>query len=149
MQPREERWYGSKGVYFPGTGEHWFPHKGISRAVVQEGQLNFSSTEDAMIWLSKTPGFVRRIYRNDGLCVWYSLFPARNQLSCDVFQIYINGTKPSNLPGAEDSKIAVSPLEGIPESTKAPLISPEDSNKVLGSTMAPSETGFTRLQKMV
>src|SRR5207247_1891078 len=31
MWPRNERWYGSLGVYFPGDGRHWEEHHGITR----------------------------------------------------------------------------------------------------------------------
>lgn len=123
LWPRIERWNGSFGGYFPGMGTHWFPHHGVFRCVVDEGQLNFSSTAKALRWLSKTPGYVRRYYRNDGLSIWV----ARNgpTLGVEVYQIYINGSKPSKLTGASDEKIFVVPLESISEKTCAPADSPD------------------------
>src|SRR4051812_45790833 len=43
MWPRDARWYGSLGIYFPGDGRHWHEHHGITRGVVQEGQQHFGS----------------------------------------------------------------------------------------------------------
>jgi hypothetical protein len=52
MWPREERWYGSLGLYFPGPGDHWQNHKGITRGVVEEGQQRFETTDEARKWLA-------------------------------------------------------------------------------------------------
>jgi len=125
MWPRKERWNGSMGLYFPGPGEHWIANHGITRCVAEEGQLNFSSLEKAMTWLSEKPGHVSRIYRNDGLSVWLSKVPERRQLGVDVFQIYINGHMPTQLAGAQDDKIQIVAKEPIPQVTKAPA----DSNE--------------------
>jgi hypothetical protein len=117
--PRPERWDGSFGLYFPGPGNHWFPHHGITRCVADEGQLNFSTVQMAQEWLSQTPAFEPRIYRNDGLVVWVN----KNQcLGIDIYQIYINGKKPKSLAGAQDDKIRIESKQPISPTTSAPEI---------------------------
>lgn len=39
MCPRQERWYGLNGLYFPGGGSHWWPHHRISRCMAEEGAM--------------------------------------------------------------------------------------------------------------
>src|SRR5579864_9515705 len=39
--PRDERWYGSFGAYYPGPGSHWRSNHGITRGVLEEGQMHF------------------------------------------------------------------------------------------------------------
>ena len=110
MWPRNERWYGSLGVYFPGDGRHWEEHHGITRGVVQEGQQHFDSVEAAMAWISKPEQkWMPYVYRNDGLMVGWTKVLQREQLNVDVWQILINGKKPTSLPGATDAAIRVSP----------------------------------------
>jgi hypothetical protein len=117
MRPRDERWNGSMGLYSPGAGGHWREHEGVRFCVAEEGQMNFSSQRKAMAWLSETPAFSPRIYRNDGLTVWVH----KNQsLGVDVFQVYINGRKPRGLPGARDEDIVVVGKEPLPDTTRAP-----------------------------
>jgi len=90
MGPRKVRWFGSMGIYYPGPGNHWTEHNGISRGVVQEGQQHFATSEDALVWL-KSPSRRDCIYRNDGLVVCYSKNLPRRQINVDVWQIYIGG----------------------------------------------------------
>lgn len=108
MWPRAERWDGSLGVYYPGPGRHWQEHHGITRGVVQEGQQQFDSLEKAVDWISKQQ-WMPYVYRNDGLVVGWGKVPDREQLNVDVWQIMINGKKPTTLPGATDAAIRVSP----------------------------------------
>ena len=113
MWPRHERWYGSLGVYYPGPGRHWKEHHGITRGVLQEGQHHFDSVEAAMEWIGKQT-WMPAVYRNDGLMVAWGKVPDREQLNVDVWQIMVNGEKPTTLPGATDSAIRVSavPADG-------------------------------------
>jgi hypothetical protein len=127
MWPRHERWNGSIGAYFPGPGAHWFPHRGIYRCVVDEGQLNFSSIAKASEFLSKTPAMVPRIYRNDGLTIWIS--KNGGTLGVDVYQVYINGKKPVKLPGAQDAQIEVVSEAIVPAISKAPEDSSDFNDK--------------------
>ncbi len=106
MWPRGERWHGSLGIYFPGPGDHWQPHKGISRGVVQEGQQHFKTVAEAVEWLGKDH-WNPLVYRSDGLAVGWRKELSRKQLSVDVWQIYIAGKKPSQLPESHDEQIVV------------------------------------------
>ena len=108
MWPRAERWYGSLGIYYPGPGRHWAEHNGITRGVVEEGQQHFDSVEAAVDWIRKRQ-WMPHAYRNDGLVVGWTKIPAREQLNVDVWQIMINGKKPTSLPGASDAAVQVSP----------------------------------------
>jgi hypothetical protein len=108
MIPRKTRWLGSLGVYFPGPGHHWDDHKGISRAVVQEGQQHFQTIDQALAWIASQKKWIPVVYRNDGLLVGWSKEPERKQLNVEVWQLLVAGAKPSTLPGAEDQRISVS-----------------------------------------
>jgi hypothetical protein len=90
MQRRKQRWYGSMGIYYPGPGNHWAEHNGISRGVLQEGQQHFDTTEEALEWL-KMPMQYNCVYNKNGLVVCYSKNLSRRQLNVDVWQIFIGG----------------------------------------------------------
>jgi hypothetical protein len=106
MVPRDKRWYGSLGLYFPGPGNHWKPNNGITRGVVEEGQQHFKTVDEAMKWINEHL-WMPLVYRNDGLAVGWRKVPERSQLNVDVWQIYIDGKKPTALPGSADEKIIV------------------------------------------
>jgi hypothetical protein len=106
MWPRDDRWYGSLGLYFPGPGEHWKNHKDITRGVVEEGQQHFKTAEEALKWLGERK-WMPYVYRDDGLVVGWSKTPARRQLNVEVWQILINGKKPVKLRASQDDKIKV------------------------------------------
>jgi len=103
MDPRAKRWFGSLGLYYPGPGDHWEDHNGITRGVLEEGQRHFSSTDEAIAWLRYNNQ--SNLWTDDGLVVSFSKL---GQLSVDIWQIYINGKKPSVLPGSQNGKIVVS-----------------------------------------
>jgi hypothetical protein len=106
MWPRTERWYGSLGIYFPGPGDHWKEHNGITRGVVSEEQLHFKTLEEANQWIG-TPKYMPVVHRNDGLVVGWEKNLPRKQLTVEVVQIYIDGKKPTKLPDSQDDKIVV------------------------------------------
>jgi hypothetical protein len=110
MRPRLKSELRDMGIYFPGAGEHWYPNHGITRGVLQEGVIHFKSDDEMFAWLKETPGFVPRVYRNDGLSLWVMKNSSRKQLNVDLFQIDVNGKRPSSLPGADDSSITVLPM---------------------------------------
>lgn len=102
---RAKRWFGSKGAYRP-TGDR------DMHAVLEEGQQHFSSIEEIYPWLVAQNYNGRRevIYTSDGLVVvWqeqrHPTAPNYSALSVDVWQIYVNGEKPSALMGANDTAI--------------------------------------------
>lgn len=104
MWPRAERWNGSLGLYYPGPGEHWKEHNGITRGVVEEGQMHFKSRQEAIKWVLE-PKWIPYVHRDDGLVVGWSKTLERKQLNVDVWQIYINGKKPHRLPGSRNELI--------------------------------------------
>jgi hypothetical protein len=110
MLPRGERWYGSLGLYFPGPGEHWKEHKGISRGVTEEGQQHFKSAEEALKWI-RSRTWIPYVYRDDGLVVGWNKTLARRQLDVEVWQILVSGKKPTRLPGSQNDKIVVTHVE--------------------------------------
>jgi uncharacterized protein len=106
MQPQKSRFFGSLGLFFDGATVHWREHHGIARCSTQEGQQDFKTVEEAMKWI-KEPERMSPVYRNDGLMVgWYKDLP-RKMLDVHVWQILINGKKPTRLPGSQDDKIVV------------------------------------------
>ena len=106
MEPRDERWYGSLGLYFPGPGDHWAEHNGITRGVTEEGQQHFKTMDEALAWLKKRE-YPSLIYRNDGLAVGWGKNLPRRQLNVSVWQIFIDEKKPAQIPGAQDDRISV------------------------------------------
>jgi hypothetical protein len=107
LDPRAERWNGSLGAYFPGPGDHWEPHKGITRGVVEEGQMHFATVGEAMDWIEAQKQQSPLAYRNDGLLVAWDKTPERNQLNVDVWQITIDGKAPTELVGSSDDAVVV------------------------------------------
>lgn len=111
MFPRTKRWNDSLGLYYPGPGNHWKPHNGIARGVVEEGQQHFKTVDEALKWIAGRT-WPPLVYRNDGLAVGWMKNLSRKQLNVDVWQIYIDGKKPANLPGSPDDKITVDESPG-------------------------------------
>ena len=111
MDSRGERWYGSLGLYYPGPGDHWKEHSGITRGVLEEGQQHFKTPQEALLWLRErsqewTPPFPY-VYTSNGLVVGWSKTLPRRQLNVEVWQIYIDGKKPLMLPGSQNQNIHV------------------------------------------
>ena len=106
LWPRWERWHGSLGAYYPGPGEHWVENHGITRGVLEEGQQHFRSIEEALVWIN-LPQHSDSVYRDDGLMVWWRRNLQRKQLNVEVWQIYIDGKKPTNLPRSQNDKLIV------------------------------------------
>ena len=117
MIPRKERWYGSLGIYFPGAGNHWKENNKITRGVLDEGQLNFNSIDDALRFLhhpSRLDGST--VYNDNGLVVSWSKAINPNDggrgstLSVDVWQVLIQGQRPTMLPGSKNDSITIKHL---------------------------------------
>jgi hypothetical protein len=98
------------GLLSGGLGDHWEPHHGITRAVLQEGQQHFDSQEQALEWLQGLTWYPH-VHRGDGLVVGWGKCLSRSQLNVDVWQIYIRGEKPSRLPGGHDLNLVVETRE--------------------------------------
>ena len=108
LEPRTERWHGSLGAYYPGPGDHWQEHHGITRGVLQEGRQHFASKDEAVAWLQKQSGYYPTVYRDDGLVVSFGKTLERRQINVEVWQIYVAGSTPSGLPGGQNDKVRVS-----------------------------------------
>src|SRR5258708_18911842 len=84
LWPRDQRWLGSFGAYYPGPGSHWKSNHGITRGVLQEGQMHFDTVEDAQKWLASKP---YSVYTHGGLVVDFRKNSgAGGTLSVDVWQ---------------------------------------------------------------
>jgi hypothetical protein len=117
MGPRTERWYGSMGIYWPGPGNHWKDHEGISRGVLEEGQQHFQTLSEAQKWIAERKSmtyfgrpYMQYVWRDDGLMVGWDKAPERKQLNVEVWQLIIDGEKPTSLPGSDNAKILVEQL---------------------------------------
>jgi ankyrin repeat protein len=78
--------------------------------VTEEGQQHFKSVNEAMEFL-RTRAWMPYVYRDDGLVVGWGKTLARKQLNVDVWQIFVNGQKPTQLPGSQNEKIIVTHVE--------------------------------------
>lgn len=118
MMPREERWYGSYGIYFPGSGNHWKEHNRVTRGMAEEGQQHFNSIEAAIKWIYEGSNKIfNLVYTDDGLVVgWHKAIKPTpgpgSSIDVCIWQIYVNGKKPNQLPGSQNDKIVVK--NGIP-----------------------------------
>ena len=109
--PRRTRWLGSLGIYDPAPGYMYLfsSCNGISRPVVEEGQIHFSHKDIADAWVSHQArvSAYRTVWRNDGLLVSWGQVAGRQQLDVAVWQVCVNGKKPDMMPGASDQSILV------------------------------------------
>jgi hypothetical protein len=110
--PRKERWYGKLGLYFPGSGNHWENHKGITRCIVNESELHFKEMADLLVFVNDPSNLDKSVYRNDGLYVsWYTSVKTDQSsggyLSLSIYQLLIDGEKPKAIPGSRDEMIMI------------------------------------------
>lgn len=90
MLARQGEWLGSKGLYFPGDGEHWKEHEGISRAVLEEGIQRFDEVASLKKWMETERIFLKYHYIKSGIIGGWSLNKDRKQLECEIWLIHIN-----------------------------------------------------------
>ena len=111
MGARKQRWYGSLGIGDPAysSGFSFGGCAGISRTVVQEGQIHFDDMQFALKWIERRPTSYKTVWTNDGLLVSWNIVPGRHQLNVDVWLMCVNGKRPKQLVGAIDSAISISP----------------------------------------
>jgi len=108
MLPRRERWNGSFGLYFPGRGNHWKEHDGTTRAVVDEGILNFESLTGILEYIDRYEDRNSLVYNDAGLFVYWDKSPgAGGTLNVQVWQFLIKGDKPNGIPGSENAKLTI------------------------------------------
>ena len=117
MEPRNPRWYGSMGIYYPGPGEHWKSNHGITRGVLEEGQMHFDTQEQALAWLKL--GYNQDcVYTSDGLVVCFSKTPERKQLNVELWQIYIGGKVLSKYQCTQTDRIWLIDPDRLPDILK-------------------------------
>ncbi len=108
MLPRTERWNGSFGLYFPGRGNHWKEHDGITRAVVDEGILNFESLVGILEYIDRYEDRNSLVYNDEGLFVYWDKSPgAGGTLNVQLWQFLIKGDKPNGILGSDNTKITI------------------------------------------
>ena len=104
--PRTTRWYGSLGLYDPAPSNSMH-----GRLIVDEGRQFFFNESEALRYLQSLSGYYGRLtYNNSGLVIAYKVIdiaggdPTR---SLTIWQIYIDGKKPSLMRGAVDKNIEI------------------------------------------
>lgn len=106
LTPRITRWYGSLGLYDPSPSDSMH-----GRFIVDEGRQFFSNESEALRYLQSLSGYYGRLtYNNSGLVIAYKVIDVegdRPTRSLTVWQIYINGKKPSSMRGAVDKNIEI------------------------------------------
>lgn len=118
MLPRgTARWFGSLGIYDPAPSDHGVALlarqcKGISRTVVQEGQIHFADAVAAQDWLRRYAQVRPTVWSRDGVVVRWFTSPAREQLNVDVWQVCIANHYPTELTGATDAALQLTRLTG-------------------------------------
>ena len=127
--PAAERFFAEDGLYYKGTGEHWRDHHGITRCLTKEANKLCITVEDAMAWI-KEPERASFVYRGDGLMVGWGKIADPKQLTVEVWQILIDGKKPTRLPGSQDDKILVETVE----TETVPLVKAVASNDLKAVT---------------
>jgi len=146
MWPRTERWYGSLGLYYPGPGFHWIGHNGIKRGVLGEGQQHFDTIDEATAWLHSR-SHSDCIYRDDGLTVCFSKNLSRHQLNVHVWQIFVEGNKPSNFQERGGDRIWVNSKNTIYHVGGRKPTKLEGSNNELIRTSFDAVAGNPRREK--
>ncbi|MBP6004321.1 MAG: hypothetical protein KA746_12880 [Pyrinomonadaceae bacterium] len=101
MRALEGRWKGSLGTEDPS----WREHNGINRGMLDEGNVRFATVAAAMKWINEKSKELPIVYRNDGLLIGFGKNLSRGTINVGVWQIYINGKKPTKLAGSQDAKI--------------------------------------------
>jgi len=111
MFPRQERWLGSLGMSDAAArmfNSPWAGCDGISRPVVEEGQIHFADERSAEVWIArrKLIDSFHTVWTNDGIFIQWGLSPQRNQLNVELEQLCIRGKRPLKLIGATDSSVS-------------------------------------------
>ena len=100
---RRHRWYGSLGLY---DGAVYGPSGPL---VVEEGQVHVLTRVDALRWLTLLAGNDSTVYTRDGLvcAVAADQAPGVHPRIIELWQIYVGGKKPHDLPLARDDAFHV------------------------------------------
>ncbi|MBX3458591.1 MAG: hypothetical protein KF696_01350 [Planctomycetes bacterium] len=87
---RTKPWNEHLTLYFPGTGDHWKMHDGVTRAVVEEGRVSFGSKSDALAWLARF-SYLDVVGNEDGLFAGWAIITERNQLDFVLWRVTVSG----------------------------------------------------------
>jgi hypothetical protein len=118
LRPRQEAWYGSRGLFFPGDFDHWDLHDGVTRAFIEEGTRDFATKEEALDWLTlHRPALV---WTPTGLAGGWQRRTALRQIVINLWQITIQGQRPTDLPQSLPGGVTI---QGVPE---FPVPSPQE-----------------------
>jgi hypothetical protein len=83
----------------------WQIHNGITRGEAWETRINFKSVRDADVWLEgQQDEALPCVWTHDGLVVGWSTEVDSQALTIMVYQVLVNGQKPSSLHNSNDSK---------------------------------------------
>ena len=126
MRRRDSRWLGSLGIYDPAGSfgvlseifPRWFKCNGVSRTVVEEGQLHFPTKEKAENWLARYSKTSPTVWSDDGLVVQWGFDLPREQINVDVWQLCIAGSRPAGLLPNDSGATLVLQIDGRPGSTR-------------------------------
>ena len=103
--PRKERWLGRLGAYEPAEAHLWEIFS--PRIVAEDSQLHFENLNDLELWLNQGSAVLDWVYTDNGLVVGFAESPERNQVNIEIYQLYINGKKPSQLDGSQPEKLEI------------------------------------------
>lgn len=115
LTPRIDEWMGSQGaysagLYVPSLGNMLLASKDQNcpndRILGDESERDFNSEKEAVNWLKQNYKD-NLAYNNSGLVVAWKRTESQYTFNIDIWQIFINGQKPSILEGADDSSIQV------------------------------------------
>jgi len=109
LVPRNERWYGSFGLYNAEAGDSH------THVVMEEGFQHFSSVEELQYWIVYKQRQIPLEYTSDGLVVEgrYQTRPPgvsegpESAMSISVWRLLVNGARPVGLAGAHDERFKV------------------------------------------
>lgn len=111
LWPRKQRWNGSLGLYGPGTSGEWKEHTGITRGILEEGEMHFKNVDEFNKWANSYEDNLKINILNDtGLFVGWlkrAAYKPPGALYVHVWQIFIDGKKPTKLPGSQNDKIKI------------------------------------------
>ena len=91
------------GMYNP--ADVWFFSFYDTRLVVGEYTYNFHNIKDIYSFLYEGSAVSDWVYTSDGLVVGYGYPPSKEAVNIDVYQLLLNGKKPTNLRGARNNQI--------------------------------------------
>ena len=120
MSARRSRWYGSLGAYdaagraglIDTLRDRMRACKGISRPVVQEGQIHFADVPSAERWLRQYARMASTVWNDRGIVLQWQVRPSRDQLNVDLWLMCINGDAPVKLAGATNDVIGLHHRDG-------------------------------------